>query len=58
MFVITLLPEFICFRLIEPMEGATATVARADKLIKTGSNFFKYDREKDDGVVREVCQEY
>ena len=36
------------------MEGPTANVARADKLIKTGTNFFKYDREKDMGVVREV----
>lgn len=36
------------------METAQANVARSDKLIKTDSNAFKFNREKDDGVVREV----
>jgi len=40
--------------LIEPMVGETANIARADKLIKTGTSYFNYDRKKDWGVVREV----
>ncbi len=37
------------------MDTPQANVARADKLIKTGSNVFKVNREHDDGIVREVC---
>jgi len=40
--------------LIEPLDTPQATIARADKLIKTGSNVFKVNREHDDGIVREV----
>ncbi|KAJ7827804.1 hypothetical protein B0H13DRAFT_2680337 [Mycena leptocephala] len=40
--------------LIEPVETLTANIVRADKLIKVGSNFFKVERQYDDGVVREV----
>lgn len=41
--------------LIEPMDTPQANIARADKLIKKGSNVFKVNREHDDGIVREVC---
>jgi hypothetical protein len=36
------------------VETLTANIVRADKLIKVGSNFFKVERQYDDGVVREV----